>query len=179
MSAHALACSFSRSEFGLVGASVRRCARRTFRAQEGCLLVHFRVPSSALLEQACAGARGAPSVPWAAGAGRFRVLSSAWSEQACAGARGAPSVPLGGECRPFSRSEFGFVGASVRRCAWRTFRAVGGGCRSFSRSEFGFVGVAAGYLIFLRYKICFAVGRKRLRLRVLGRWNPKKFTILF
>ena len=82
-------------------------------------------------------------------------------------------------CRSFSRSKFGFVGASVRRCAWRTFRAVGGGCRSFSRAEFGFVGVAAGYLIFLRYKICFAVGRKRLRFRVLGRWNPKKFTILF
>ena len=38
----------------------------------------------------------------------------------------------------FFRSKFGLAGASVRRCAMRTFRARAGGGHFFFRSKFGF-----------------------------------------
>jgi len=42
----------------------------------------------------------------------------------------------------FSRSKIGLVGASVRRCAMRTFRARAGGEHFFFRSKFGLVGAS-------------------------------------
>ena len=58
---HAVAFFF-RSKFGSVGATVRRFAQRTFHARRGGC-VRIPVPSSAWSEQPCAGSRSVPSMP--------------------------------------------------------------------------------------------------------------------
>ena len=105
---------FFRSKLGLVGATVRRFAQRTFHARRGGC-VRIPVPSSAWSEQPCAGSQGEPSMrlrsffvlssvrleqPFAGSQGEpsmrlqsFSVPSSAWSKQPFAGSRDEPSMP--------------------------------------------------------------------------------------
>lgn len=64
------------------------------------------------------------------------------SEQACAGSRGEPSVPGRAVTGGVYRSQFGLVGASVRRFARRTFRAVEGCDGAFSVFSLFFVGAS-------------------------------------
>ena len=97
--------------------------------------------------------RNAPSVPGRAVAGLFFAPSSAWSEKArlpCPGGRlrrfffapssawsekgapvrrSAPSVPGRAVAGIFFRSKFGFIGASVRRCAEARLPCPGGQLR--------------------------------------------------
>ncbi|BDC96424.1 hypothetical protein TRSA_15230 [Treponema saccharophilum] len=102
----ARACKpFSRSEIEFLGASVRRCAGGAHLPLRDCACCFF-----------CARVffNTKNPVSMLSLANLFRVLRLSPPEQACDGARA---------CKPFSRSEFEFPGASVRRCAGaRTYR---------------------------------------------------------
>ena len=90
---------FFRSKFGLDGESGRRCAEARLPCPGGRLRRFFFAPSSA------------------------------WSEKGAPVRRSAPSVPGRAVAGIFFRSKFGFIGASVRRCAETHLPCPGGRLR--------------------------------------------------
>ena len=90
---------FFRSKFGLDGESGRRCAEARLPCPGGRLRRFFFAPSSA------------------------------WSEKGAPVRRSAPSVPGRAVAGIFFRSKFGFIGASVRRCAEARLPCPGGQLR--------------------------------------------------
>ncbi|BDC96500.1 hypothetical protein TRSA_15990 [Treponema saccharophilum] len=140
---------FFRSKFGFIGASVRRCAEAHLPCPGGRLRGFFLLQVRLGRRKRAPARRSAPSVPGRAVAGIFFLLQvrlgrrkrafrareggcgDFFSFQVRLGRRKRAFRARAGGCGAVFRSKFGFIGASVRRCAEAHLPCPGGRLRGF------------------------------------------------